>query len=113
MYAKPMDYEAYIRRKSLPMIDSSDKTSPVGLFSPEIFGVTEAERVSKPALINLGMYVMRPLILNLMKRINRKIVQAATTRCEVYLRDGKIEIKDSTYEEQPGDIQGKSGPQFL
>lgn len=113
MYAKPMDYEAYVRRKSLPMIDSSDKTSPVGLFSPEIFGVTEAERVSKPALINLGMYVMRPLILNLMKRINRKIVQAAITRCEVYLRDGKIEIKDSTYEEQPGDIQGRSGPQFL
>lgn len=113
MYAKPMDYEAYIRRKSLPTVNSADKTSPTGLFSPDIFGVTESERVNKPALINLGIYVMRPLILNLMKRINRKIVQAATTRCDVYIRDGHVEICGEDYEQQPGDIVGRSGPMFL
>ena len=113
MEAKPLDFEAYIRRKGLPMIDSADKSSPTGLFSAEIFGVTEQERVSKAALINLGMYVMRPLILNLMKRVNRKIVQASITRCDVYIRDGHLGIQDDSYEPQPGDIQGRSGPQFL
>lgn len=113
MEAKPLDFEAYIRRKSLPFIDSADKTSPTGLFSPDIFGVTEQERITKAALINLGIFVVRPLILNLMKRINRKIVQAVTTRCDVYIRDGKIEIQDESYEQQPGDIVGRSGPMFL
>lgn len=113
MEAKPLDFEAYVRRKGLPMIDSADKTSPTGLFSSEIFGVTEQERITKAALINLGMYVMRPLILNLMKRVNRKIVQAAITRCNVYIRDGKIEIQDESYQPEPGDIVGRSGPQFL
>lgn len=113
MEAKPLDFEAYLRRKSLPIIDSADKNSPTGLFSSEIFGVTEQERITKAALINLGMYVMRPLILNLMKRVNRKIVQAAITRCDVYIRDGYIGIQDEKYEPQPNDITGKSGPQFL
>lgn len=113
MYAKNMDYEAYIRRKSLPFVDSADKTHPTGLFSPDIFGVTEAERTTKGALINLGLYVMRPLILNLMKRINRKIVQAAITKCEVYIRNGRVEIVDEKYVEEPGDIKGRSGPMFL
>lgn len=113
MEARPLDFEVYIRRKGLPFIDSADKTSPTGLFSSEIFGVTEQERTTKSAVINLGMYVMRPLILNLMKRINRKIVQAATTRCDVYIRNGRIEIQDETYEPQEGDITGRSGPGFL
>lgn len=113
MYAKNMNYEAYVRRKSLPFVTSADKTHPTGLYSPDIFGVTEQERTSKSALINLGMYVMRPLTLNLMKRINRKIVQAAITKCEVYIRQGHIGIIDDKYIEEPGDIKGRSGPKFL
>lgn len=113
MYAKNMDYEGYVRKRSLPFVDSADKSFPTSIYSSDIFGVTEQERTSKAALINLGCYVMRPLMLNLMKRINRKIVQAAITKCEVYIRDGQIGIVDESYQEQPGDIKGKSGPMFL
>lgn len=113
MYAIPMNYELYLRRKNLPLIVSADKSHPQGLFSPEIFGVTETERAKKSALIGLNCNVMRPLVLNLLKRINRKIVQAATTRCEVYIRKGYLNIVDSDYVEEPGDIRGQSGPDFL
>lgn len=113
MYAKNMNYELYIRRKSLPFVTSADKTHPTGLYSPDIFGVTEQERTSKAALINLGMYVMRPLTLNLMKRINRKIVQAAMTKCDVYIRNGQVGIVDEKYVNEPNDIVGRSGPKFL
>ena len=113
MEAMPMNFELYKARRSLPVIDSADKSSPTGLFSSDIFGVTEQERTTKAALINLGCWVMRPLILNLMRRINRKIVQAAVTRCKVYIRDGHLEIMDDTYQPQSGDITGDSGPDFL
>lgn len=113
MYAVPLNYEAYIRRKGLPMVVSADKTHPQGLFSPEIFGVTETERGRKAALIPLNCTVMRPLNLNALKRVNRKIVAAATTRCDVYIRDGVLDIVNDDYVQQPGDIVGESGPRFL
>lgn len=113
MYAIPMNYEAYIRHKGLPFVVSADKSHPQGLFSSDIFGVTEDERSRKSALISLNCPVMRPLVLNLMKRINRKIVTIATTRCEAFIRKGIIGIVDDKYVPEEGDIRGESGPAFL
>lgn len=112
MIGVPMNYESYSRKLGLPMIISADKKHPQGLFSPEIFGVTEEDRGVKAALINLNCYVMRPIILDMMKRINRTLVKCLTLKQEVYIRGGKIyEVKDS-YEPEDGDITGY-GPTFI
>lgn len=112
MIGIPMNYEAYARKLGLPMIISADKKHPAGLFSPEIFGVTEDERNSKAALINLNCNVMRPLVLDMMKRVNRTIVKCVTTKTECYIRKGRVYEVKLDYNEEPGDIRGY-GPTFL
>lgn len=112
MIGIPMNYEAYARKLGLPMIISADKKHPAGLFSPEIFGVTEDERNTKAALINLNCNVMRPIVLDMMKRVNRTIVKCVTTKLECYIRKGRIYEVKPDYSEEPGDVRGY-GPTFL
>lgn len=112
MYALPMYFEGYVSHKSLPIVNTADKSSPTGLFSTGIFGVTEEERVTKSALINLNCYVLRPLILNVMKRVNRKLVACLTSRTDCIIKDGVLDVLDSSYTPQEGDIIGY-GPTFL
>lgn len=112
MIGIPMNYEAYARKLGLPMIISADKKHPAGLFSPEIFGVTEDERNTKAALINLNCNVVRPIVLDMMKRVNRTIVKCVTTKMECYIRKGRIYEVKPDYNEEPGDVRGY-GPTFL
>lgn len=112
MVGIPMNYEAYARKLGLPMIISADKKHPAGLFSPEIFGVSEDERNTKSALINLNCNVVRPIVLDMMKRVNRTIVKCVTTKMECYIRKGRIYEVKPDYNEEPGDVRGY-GPTFL
>lgn len=112
MFATIMNYDAYVRRKGLPIINSADKSSPTGLFSPHVFGVTETEKLHKPALIQLHTFVMRPLFVANFKVINRKIVSCITTKEEHYIRNGEVFKIDSNYVSEPNDIIGH-GPSFL
>ena len=79
MYGTIMNNEAYLRRRGLPIINSADKTSPTGLFSKDIFGVTDDEKESKAALINLHCYVMRPLFVAIFRTVQRSIALCATS----------------------------------
>ena len=65
-----LDIPAYIRAGKVGLVDSTNKKSDGGLFSPRIFGITERERESKAGVINLGTYVMRPGILDMFRRVD-------------------------------------------
>lgn len=112
MIIHPLNYEAHKSRLKLPIIDSYERNSPTGLFSPNIFGVTEEDTTSKAALISLGCYVMRPLVVQAFRRINRKFVQCLTESKEFYIRNGLLYEVDNNFEQQPNDLVGY-GPMFL
>lgn len=113
MFVCPYNYELNKIRKRLPVVDSFEKKSSSSIFSSAVFGVTEEELQTKSALINLGCYVFRPLVLQAFSRINRKYVQCATsTGKEFYFRKGVLYEVDETYQEQPDDVVGY-GPVFL
>ena len=79
MFVCPYNYELNKIRKRLPIVDSFEKKSSSSIFSSAVFGVTEEELQTKSALINLGCYVFRPLVLQAFSRINRKYVACATS----------------------------------
>ena len=113
MFVCPYNYELNKIRKRLPVVDSFEKKSSSSIFSSAVFGVTEEELQTKSALINLGCYVFRPLVLQAFSRINRKYVACATsTGKEFYFRKGILYEIDDTYEPYPDDIVGY-GPMFL
>lgn len=113
MFICPYNYELNKIRKRLPVVDSFEKKSSSSIFSNAVFGVTEEELQTKSALINLGCYVFRPLVLQAFSRINRKYVACATsTGKEFYFRKGILYEMDDTYTSQPDDIVGY-GPSFL
>ena len=113
MFICPYNYELNKIRKRLPVVDSFEKKSSSSIFSNAVFGVTEEELQTKSALINLGCYVFRPLVLQAFSRINRKYVACATSNGkEFYFRKGILYEIDDTYTSQPDDIVGY-GPSFL
>ena len=115
MYGTIMNYGAYISRKGLPFINSADKNSPTGLFSKDIFGVTDEDRETKAALINLHCYVMRPLFVAIFRTVQRSIANCATSNSnggDFYIRKGIFGPCDDKYMPEPGDIVG-GGPRFL
>lgn len=115
MYGTIMNNEAYLRRRGLPIINSADKTSPTGLFSKDIFGVTDDEKESKAALINLHCYVMRPLFVAIFRTVQRSIALCATSNSrsgDFYIRKGIVAPCDEKYVPEVGDIVG-GGPSFL
>lgn len=113
MYYKPMDFNKYIIQQKIPMITSSDKNSPVGLFSPDIFGVTEDQRTTNFAFINLNAYVMFGGPLDVMRRVDSKIFNCCTTSTTLYIIDnGELRLAtadDIDTEETPMGY----GPEYL
>lgn len=115
MYAVMTNYNAYIRNKNLPIINSADKSSPTGLFSKEIFGITEEERSSKEALINLHCWVMRPIFVARFRSTDRAIARCVTSTSaqgDFYIRDGEVFEAPPGFIPEPGDLVG-GGPRFL
>lgn len=113
MYIAPIRSERYIALQKIPIVTSSDKSSPVGIFSPNIFGVTELERIQKFAFINLNCYVMWPPLLDIMRRVDSKIFNCCTQGNAFYvIRNGVIQLAepgDENTEETPMGM----GPEFL
>lgn len=113
MYQIPLRCERYIALQRTPIVKSSDKNSPIGIFSPNIFGVTENERIRKFAFINLNCYVMRPWLLDIMKRIDSKIYNCCISSANNYvIEKGVIRVatdSDVNSEETPVGY----GPEFL
>lgn len=112
MIAVPTHYEKYLRQKGLPVINSASKTAPMGLYDQNVFGVTEEERFSKAALINLNCYVIRPNVFSILRQVNRNITGCCTTKNEYCLRDGQLIPVDEKFEPGIDDIIG-SGPRFV
>lgn len=109
----PMHYEAYLKQKGTPVVESADKTHPKGLFSSAIFGVTEEERSNNYALINLYCYCMRPHIVAMLKQVDRKFVSCLTTRTEHKInKQGRLVPYDPTEPVEEGEVVGY-GPSFL
>ena len=73
----PFD-EAYIRQDKIPFVTSADKYSKDGLFSPEIFGITEKDKLFKYAYINLKCKVMAGGMLDVFRRIDTNFVTCCT-----------------------------------
>lgn len=112
MFITPMKYERYLALRKVPIVTSSDKHSPVGIFSPSIFGVTEDERIKKFAFINLNCYILRPALLDIMRRIDTKIFNCATQTSVLYcIKDGILKIAEK--EDETDDAIIGMGPEFL
>ena len=115
MYGTIMNNEAYIKKRGLPIINSADKNSPTGLFSKDIFGVTDEEKERKTALINLHCYVMRPIFVAIFRTVQRSIALCATSNSksgDYCIRKGIVIPCDDKYIPEVGDIVG-GGPSFL
>jgi len=118
MFGKPMIHERYANE--LPLVSSSNRNDPNGLFSLDIFGNTGTQQSEKAALISLNCYVMRPNILDVVKRFKRIIYDAVIGKDIDYhqycVYDGEIKkTNDPDLEgmtnEEIGDVG--YGPRFI
>ena len=105
MIAIPINIPKYIQKRGLPRVDSIDRKSPTGLFSPSIFGLTQEERRTKGAYIALNCYVVRPNALLVMKRIHRNLFRVATEKVPfVFIKKDKMIYEKSKYIEMNGSL---------
>ena len=71
MYIKTMNGEKYARVKNLPYVTVPYKNSPGGLFDPEIFGVTDDEKMMNEAMFDLGKPYVKGMFMRAAKSIWR------------------------------------------
>lgn len=105
MIAYPINIPLHIQRRGLPRVESIDRKSPVGLFSPSIFGLTQEERRTKGAYIALNCYVVRPNILLVLKRISRLLYRVATEKTVfIFNREDKTIYEKDKFLELNGEL---------
>lgn len=109
MILTPTFYEAYIRQDQIPFVTSADKHSKEGLFSSEIFGVTEKDKLFKYAFINLKCKVMSGGMLDMFKRIDSNFVH-----CCLYPTQKQYKIVNGRLQEaSSNDVNTGSGSEWL
>lgn len=96
MYNKPMAYEKYIERGMVRYVTSADKNHPTGLFSLDLYGLTQEEQDKNCVLIKLNCVVVRPAMLDILKRVDRKVFDCCTSTTGRYgVENGKLfQIKE-------------------
>lgn len=105
MIAYPINIPLHIQRRGLPRVESIDRKSPVGLFSPSIFGLTQEERRTKGAYISLNCYVVRPNVLLVLKRISRLLYRVATEKTPfIFNKKDKMVYEKAKYLEENGEL---------
>lgn len=108
----PMRNEKYVTQDKIPFVTTADRNSKTGLFSPEIFGLTEKEKLFNYAYINLKCIVMRPAVLDMFRRVDTTFVSCCLNPRGALYRviNGKLTEVDDT--DTPDDVTG-SGSEWL
>lgn len=108
----PMRNEKYINQDHVPFVTTADRNSKTGLFSSEIFGITEREKLFNYAYINLKSIVMRPAALDMFRRVDTKFLNCCLNPSHALYRviNGRLTEVDDT--DTPDETAG-SGSEWL
>lgn len=101
--------EKYCKDKDIPELVSPFKGFPGGIDDPNIFGVTEYEKSTKAAYINLGNYYLKGAYCSAFKTAYRNIYLCATTP-DFYC---KLDENNDLVKCEPTDEGAGTGPSFL
>lgn len=106
---KSMDVDTFVRLNDLkevtnPIMLIRNVPTPSGVLSYEIFGVSQKDRRSRMAYIDLHGHYLRPLAAKKLKAFDRKLSDIAFSTRKFVLKDGEL-VQD--------DINGRTGPEFL